>query len=245
VIIKALARRTAVVLALILPAAGLVLAAGLPQASACSTYVSNTVDDHCYALAQNNHVAANHGVMGDLEATCLYEPNNGTFVTDEVWDGEGSSANDNYWVEAGIRSGTDYYNFYRGDEWFAADQFPGENYDEDDTGTQAKLNTLYPVEITYFGGGTWDFIGENNTNIFFTATASFSATQAQGGSEYTSNAGSGLRDIGNIYDLRNQGLDGTWYDLGTAASNYDFGPGAFISSSYNHSTSEESWSGPC
>ncbi len=241
-IIKALARRTAVVLALILPAAGLVLAAGLPQASACST--TNNPNDHCYAIAANNHIAANHGVMGDLEATCLYEPNNGTFVTDEVWDLE-VSGGIAYWVEAGILSGTDYYNFYRGDEWFAADQFPGENFNEDATGTQAKLNTLYPVEITYFGGGTWDFIGENNTNIFFTATASFSATQAQGGTEYTSNAGSGLRDIGNIYDLRNQGLDGAWYDLGTAASNYDNGPGNFIKGSYNHSTSEESWSGPC
>jgi hypothetical protein len=148
-------------------------------------------------------------------------------------------------VEAGIASGVDYSDHYRGDEWFAADQLPGDNYVEDDTGVQANLTTVYPVEITYVGGGTWDFIGENNTVIFFTATDSFSATQAQGGTEYTSGSGSGIRDIGNIFDLQNQGLNGTWYYLGSAAGQINSGPGHFINGSYNSGASEESWSGPC
>jgi hypothetical protein len=239
VIIKALARRIAVVLALILPAAGLVLAAGLPQASACD------ISDHCYTVGINNHVAANHGVYGELYVTCLYQPDDGNSVTNEVWDQEGSGSNA-YWVEAGIGSGTDAHGYYRGDEWFAASQLPGQNYIEDDTDVQAKLTTVYPVEITYVGGGTWDYIGENNTQIFDTVTDSFSATQAYGGTEYTNNPGSsGLRDIGNIYDLQNQGLNGTWYYLGAAATNQHYGPGPFITGSYNSSTSEESWSGPC
>ncbi len=245
-VIKSLARRTAVVLALILPAAGLVLATGLPQASACSNPANNTINDHCYAIAQNDHVAANHGVYGDLYVTCLYEPDNADefHVNNEVWDANYAGP-ENYWVEAGLLSGTDNHFNYTHDEWFAASQLPGQNYIEDDTGSEASVDTTYPVEITYVGGGTWDFIGGNRTNIFHTVTDSYSATQAQGGSEYTSNAGSGIRDIGNIFDLQNQGLNGTWYYLGTAAHNYDFGPGAFISSSWNPSASEESWSGPC
>jgi hypothetical protein len=238
VAIRALARRTAVVLALILPAAGLILAAGLPQASACSGA------DQCSTLAINNHIAANHGVLGDLYVTCLYQPDNGNRVATEVADKE-SSGSTVYWVEAGVASGVDYHSHYLGDEWFAESFLPGQNFMEDDTGSEASLNTVYPVEITYAGGGTWDFIGGNSTNIFDTVTDSFSATQAEGGTQYTSDPGGGIRDIGNIFDLQNQGLNGTWYDLGSAATNHYIGPGPFISGSYNNSTSEESWSGPC
>lgn len=237
VVLRALTRRTAVVLALTLPAASLVLAAGLPQASACS------LSDDCHAVAVNNHVAANHGVYGDLYVTCLYQPNNGNFVTNEVWNV--NSATDT-WIEAGLGSGAGYNGGYYHNDWFWAYQPPGSNYVEYDTSVGANLTTDYPVQINYAGTGSWDVYGYDNFSFMGeVANDSYTPTQAEGGTEYTSNSGSGLRDIGNVDYLENQGLDGDWYFLGSAASNYNSGPGHFIDGSYNSGSSEESWSGPC
>jgi hypothetical protein len=242
VVLRALTRRAAVVLALTLPAASLVLAAGLPQASACGLSTKPT-NEHCYAEAENLHVAANHGVTGDLYITCLYYPDNGNFVTDEVWD---ANLANQTWIEAGIQSGVGYNGGYFNKDWFWALQPPGSNYVEYDTSVQANLTTEYPVEITYAGSDSWDVYGYDNfSEIGEAANNSYTPTQALGGTEYTSGSGSGLRDIANIYNLANQGLNGTWYSLGSAASNENLGPGNYIGGNYNSVASEESWSGPC
>jgi hypothetical protein len=191
VAIRALARRTAVVLALTLPAAGLALAAGLPQASACS------LGSHCYAIAYNQHVAANHGVFGELDVTCLYQPDNGNFVNNELWDVDSSSAD---WVEVGLKSGVDYHGTYRNKDWFWADSRPGSGYSEHDTSVDANLTTEYGAEITFAGTNTWDVYGENTFSEFGTSTGnSYTPVTAEGGTEYTSSSTSGLRDIGSTH----------------------------------------------
>ena len=188
-------------------------------------------------------MASNHGLTGTLYVTCLYYPNNGNFVTDEIWD---ANLANQTWIEAGIQSGEDYNGNYDNKDWFWAKQLPGANYMEYDSTVQANLTTEYPVEITYAGGDSWDVYGESNFSEIGTAvSSSYNPTQALGGTEYTSNSGSGLRDIANIYNLANQGLNGTWYSLGSAASNENLGPGNYIGGNYNSVASEESWSGPC
>jgi uncharacterized membrane protein len=66
-------KRTAVVLALALPtSAWMIIAVAAPQALACDN------NSHCYAVAYNSNTNANHGIYGQLNVHCLYEPDNGT-----------------------------------------------------------------------------------------------------------------------------------------------------------------------
>jgi hypothetical protein len=234
---KAPARRVAAVLALTLPAAGLVISTGLPQASACS------LSSHCYVQAFNQNNAANHGVYGQLYVTCLYQPYEAIFANNEVWDLDTSG---DYWVEAGLKSGQDYHGAYRDKDWFWADNRPVYGYAEHDFSEEANLTTKYPVEITYAGTGTWDvYGGDDLSELGVSATNSFIPNQAQGGTEYTSDAGSGLRDIGAIYNLENEDLHSSWHLLGNAGALSESGSGHFINGNWNSATSELSWSGPC
>src|SRR5215470_6164707 len=86
------ARRVNVVLALALPAlAWMTIAGAAPQASACDN------SSHCYAQATNLNTNTNHGVYGEINVHCLYQPNNGNQARAEIWD---TSSGGTYWIEA-------------------------------------------------------------------------------------------------------------------------------------------------
>jgi hypothetical protein len=111
-------RRTSVVLALALPAsAWMTIAGAAPNASACSD--SNSAN-HCYAEAVIS-TGTNEGIFAYLNVGCLYEPSNGNFATNEMWD---TSSGDQYWVEVGVIGGDDYNGGYDTKKWFWANNRP-------------------------------------------------------------------------------------------------------------------------
>ena len=231
-------RRAALVLTLALPtSAWMIIAGAVPQASACDQ------NSHCYAEAQNFNTNTNHGVYGILNVHCLYEPNNGNFANIEMWDVNSSGNN---WVEAGIKSGVDYHGVYRNKNWFWADKRPGYNYSEHDSSVTASTDTNYSTEIQFAGNNEWDVYGENSFVQYGTSTSN-SATLVQGleGTEYLGSSTSGIRDIGNIYNLERKSSSNTWYFWGGNAQNYDLGTGNYINGHYDTSASHEYWSGPC
>jgi hypothetical protein len=231
-------RRVVAAVALTIGFSAGMVAAGGAQAFACSD------SSHCYAYAVNGNSASNHGVFGELYVDCLYPPDvSGDFANNEIWDTTSSRGN---WVEGGIKSGVDYHGVYRNKDWFWADQRPGDSYAEHDTSVAAATGEEWPVEITYAGTNTWDVYGEGDFTEFGTSTSdTANLVTGIGGTEYTTNASSGIRDIGNVYSLENGTTGGSWYSWGGDGSNVDQGSGNYISSSYNSGGSYESWSGPC
>ena len=231
-------RRTAVVLALALPAsAWMIIAAAAPQASACSQ------SSHCYAEAVNFNTNTNHGVFGALNVHCLYQPNNGNRASTEIWDTDSGCHN---WVEAGISSGVDYYGVYRNKNWFWADKRPGYNYSEHDKSVTASTDTTYSTQIEFAGNGTWNVYGENSFVLYGTSTSnSATIVQGIGGTEYEGGSTSGIRDIGDVYNLERKSSSNTWYFWDTNAGNQNLGTGNYINGHYDMSTSHEYWNGPC
>lgn len=244
-VMASVARRTAVTLALALPTtAGLIIVVAVPQASACSD--SNGAN-HCYSVGLNLNGNTNHGVYGEVDVHCLYQPNNGNFATNEIWDV--SSGNPpNYWEEAGIISGVDPNSNYDNKNWFWADSRPnGGNFHFHLAPVkQANTDTAYPTEAEYAGGQTWNIFGANAfVQIGTSINQSATIIGAEGGTEYLGGSSSGIRDIGNIYNLQRKSSSNTWYSWGSNAFDSDSGPGHYTTGSYNGTTSHESWSGPC
>jgi hypothetical protein len=229
-------RRTAVVLALALPAATwMIIAGAVPDASAACSPSS-----HCYAIAYNLNTSTNHGVFGTVYAHCLYQPNNGTFVTNEIWDASSSAA---YWEEVGLYSGIGTNIPYGNKNWFWADSRPGGGYNEHDSSTTANTDTQYRAKVEFAGNNTWYIYGNGNYSHFGTSTSqSATLITGQAGTEYTSGSTSGIRDQGNVSNLQRKSSSNTWYSWGNNASRYYNG---YITPSYNSSTNTVSWSGPC
>lgn len=229
-------RRTAVVLALALPAAWVIIAAA-PDASACDAA------NHCATQAENKNTNLNYGVYGELYIHCLYQPNNGNRASNEIWDTDSSASN---WVEAGITAGRDYHGTYRNKNWFWADKRPGYNYAEHDTSVTASTGTTYPAEITFVGSNTWYVYGENSFSHYGTSTSNgMQGIHDIAGTEFWGSSTSGIRDIGDIYNLQRESSSGTWYSWGSNAANHEIGPGNYIPGYYYSSGSHEKWNGPC
>jgi hypothetical protein len=232
-------RRNIVLFSLVpLASAGMVVAGAAPAAFACDTSSSN---NHCYAIAQNNNTATNHGIFGVIDVSCLYQPDNGNQARAEIWDATiGGGGN---WIEAGLISGVDYNGTYRNKNWVWADQRPGQSYAEHDFSQTASTATGYPTEIEYTGTNTWEIYGENSFVEYGVSTGNTATlVTGQAGTEYEGSSTSGIRDIGEVSSLERYSSANVWYDW-TNAGNADLGPGNYISSTYG--SAEEDWSGPC
>jgi hypothetical protein len=109
----------------------------------------------------------------------------------------------------------------------------------------ASTDTRYTTEITFAGDDSWEVFGENSFVEFGTSTNN-SATLVQGigGTEYLGNSTSGIRDIGDVYNLQRENSSNTWYNWNGNAVNHNLGTGNYINGNYD-SASDESWSGPC
>jgi hypothetical protein len=228
------ARRTAVVLALVLPVAAWMI---IPAASAASAACSPS--NHCFAVAENLNGATNHGIYGKIYVHCLYQPNDGTFATNEMWDVDNSN---NYWEEVGIVSGaTD--NGYLDRHWFWDDSRPGGGYHQHNSSVQANLDTSYRAKIEFQGNDTWYIYGNGNYSRFGTSTSqSATLIRNEAGTEYTSEASNGIRNQGNVGDLQRKSSGNTWYSWGSNAAPVATG---YINASYFNSSSTVSWTGPC
>jgi hypothetical protein len=235
-------RRTAIVLALALPAATwMITAVGVPSASACSDTNSS---NHCYAIWYNLNPNTNHGIYGVVNAHCLYEPLDGpNFVTNEIWD----VASGNYWEEVGLYSGAGTNISYGNKNWFWADKRPGDGYNEHDSSTTANTDTNYRAKVEFQGNDTWYIYGNGNYSHFGTSRSqSATLIQGQAGTEYLDDLGIlKIRDIGQVGDLRRKSSGDTWYSWGSNAAPGDHGPGHYITSHYDSTSSTVSWSGPC
>lgn len=231
--------RAAVCLSVTVAAAiGMVAAGKAPSASACD------INNHCYALAQASG-PANEGGYGQLYYNCLYMPNNGEFANQEMWD---ASTNATYWTEVGIKSGIGYYGNYYTKEWFWADSRPnGGGYNEHEIGSTAPGSTYLPVETTYVGNNTWYIYGGNSFTQIGTSTnqPDSSSGLSEWGTEYTAGSGSGIRDIGSVYNLEWEGQNGAWNSENGLAYDAESGAGAYITPNYNASGDYLSFTGPC
>lgn len=234
-------RRTVVFIVLALSVTAWMTLSSVPKASACS------LSTHCYAEAENNNHNANHGIFSDLNAHCLFQPNEGVggnFLTNEIWDANGTTK---YWEEVGLIGGSDFNGFYDDKNWFWADSRPNGGFTfHRPSVNQASTDTLYPAEITYVSSNTWAIYGANSFIQIGTSSGQSATLNTDiAGTEYTGGSGSGIRDIGDTYSLQRQGTGGSWLNWGTNAGNLDLGPNNYISSIYHSSNSYESWSGPC
>lgn len=230
-------RRAVAALALaLLASAWMVVAGAAPQALACDA------SSHCHAYAKNLNTATNHGIYGELNAHCLYQPANHNRATNEIWD---TDSTENHWVEAGVSSGIDYHGVYRNKNWYWADLRPGYNYAEHDKSVTASTNHDYPVRIVFAGVETWDVIGENSF-VYMGASTSNRATLVTGlaGTEYWGSSTSGIRDQGNIYSLERKSSGNTWYLWGGNAKPVDNGSNHYITDHYV-TGSHTYWNGPC
>lgn len=232
-------RRAAVVVALAIPAAvGMIAAGAAPDAWACS---DSNLSNHCYAIAEVNPPVVNWGAAGSINLHCLYQPNNGNIASNEMWDADSS----HHWIEAGAAAGDDPNGYYDNKNWFWADARPGDGYYFHTFSNTVPLNTDEFVEIVYARGQVWDiyggpyFLGKSTTN-------SMSPTYEAAGSEYIGTSNSGLRDIGHVSGL--QWIDSSynfhnWGGSGFAVPLSQSGPGAYITAQY--SSSYVGWTGPC
>jgi hypothetical protein len=228
-----LARRTAIILALALPALGWLITAGAVPAQACNT------TSHCYAAAISNDTTANHGMYGNITSSCLYNSNDGNFVTQEIWD-TSSGATD--WDEVGLIGGTFDGTYYSVKTWFYAYQEPGEPFTLHAPNTAAAgTNISYAAEVIYLGSNEWAVYAGNNYTEIGTITGQ-SATLDNGiaGTEYTSYAGADLRDSGVINNLERESTGNIWYPWGKASQAPETG---YFYGSY--SNAEESWDWSC
>jgi hypothetical protein len=240
-IMTAARKRVVLVLAVTLPVSAWIFMAGAMPASACSDSNSS---NHCYAQATNFNSNTNHGVAGQINFHCLYQPNNGNFATQEIWD---ASSAGTYWEETGIISGVDPNSNYDTKDWFWADSRPnGGNFHFHLANIKANSDTTYPAQITFVGNQTWDLYGGNSFVLLGQSiNQSSTLTIDIGGTEYLGGSGSGIRDVGNIYTLQRESTNNNWLNWGSGAGNGDLGPGNYINGSYDTDTSHESWNGPC
>ncbi len=206
-------------------------------AQACS------LDDHCYARADADDIADNHGITGVLSASCLYNTDDGNFVTNEIWDGNTSPL---AWEEVGITSGVGTNGIYYSDKtWFWADYRPDNGYDEHiESGlSPAGSDEPYEVAALHEASDEWSLWGGNSYQKIGTSTGQTAAlNQGFAGTEYTSYAGQDIRDAGYIYDLERESTAGDYYDWGAA---YQDPYSGYITGSYNQAETEESWSWNC
>jgi hypothetical protein len=228
-------RRLAAVLALALPAATWMIVAGAPAASA-----SCSLNNHCWAYAYDLNDNDNYGAYGELYVNCLYQPNDGNFVTNEVWDTDSAF---NYWEEVGIYSGANSDGGYGDRNWFWDDSRPGGGYHQHNSSTVASLNTIYRVEIVYAGNKTWYIYGNGNFSKFGTSVnQAAELTRAQAGTEYTAGESSGIRDQGTVYNVQRANTSYQWFNWGSNASTYYNG---YIVPNYSSSQNFVTWTGPC
>jgi hypothetical protein len=225
----------AILLALALPAAAVTVAAGAaPDAFACS------LSNHCHAAAIAGDTTQNIGIAGDIISSCLYQPDDGNFINQEIWD---IMTGDDFWNELGLNSGTGLDQgklvYYPNKTWFWAEMTTTGYYEDNNLGT-AATNTSYGIEI-WFDGTYWNSIVDGVFSITGKAqTEGFNYGEA--GTEYTGGESSGIRDNGEIYDLQRVATNGEYYAWG-AASQGALGPGGYITGTYNDA--EQSWAGPC
>lgn len=242
-VMASVVRRTALVLALALPAsAWMIIAGAVQQASACSDTNSS---NHCYAEAVNSNTNTNHGIYGQVDVHCLYEPNNGNFATNEIWDADSTA---HYWEEAGIISGVDPNSNYDNKVWFWADSRPngGNFHFHLPNANQANTDTVYPTEVTFVGSQTWYLYGGNSFfQIGTSINQSSSLSSGRGGTEYLGGSSSGIRNVGNVYTLERESTNNNWLNWGQGGFGFNTGPDWYINGTYDTSNSHESWSGPC
>ena len=226
-------------------AAAMAIAAPAPDAMAAGSCDSPN-GTHCYAIEQIP-TGQNNGMYGRIQSTCLYYPgnSNSASVTTEMWN---SSGDGSFWVEVGITSGAaaDGTTKYR--NWFWADSRPfGGGYHAHYPSTPAAANGPYPTEINWLGNNSYAVIGGNTHVSLGTSTDQPLIYGSQfAGTEYMASATSGIRDVGGISYLqwRDTSGAGHWWGNGSYSQG-DQGPGHYISSSWNPSTSNVSWAGPC
>jgi hypothetical protein len=234
-------RRVFSCLAVAVLGAGGLIAWSAPSAFACGT----DEGDACYAIA--NAVKADLAVYGEVYLTCNYVPNNSTFVTNEIWDGD--SAGD-AWTEAGVFTGYAYnHSAYYSKTWFWADERPNEGYNEwPVSGASPTTNTYYPVEIQWAGNNTWDIYGGNSTGMIGQSTSQplTSSGSMDAGTEYTAPSGTGMRNVGKVGSLQYESIQDAWYSWGTLGkADADEGPGGYVTPVYSPSASQVTWNGPC
>lgn len=236
-------RRTALALALALPAATwMIIAGAVPDASAASAACSPS--SNCWALYENDNSTTNYGIYGSVNVHCLYMPSsfptNDSFVSSEIWDAAG---NGNF-EEVGLYSGIGTNIPYGNKNWFWGDYRPVDSQiNEHDSSATASADTNYQMKVEYEGSSTWYIYGNGNYSHFGTSNSQ-TATLIHGeaGTEYTAGSGSGIRDVGQVGNLQRIGTDKTWYHWGDNASPYANG---YITPTYNSSSSTVNWNGPC
>jgi hypothetical protein len=250
------AKRVVVVLTLVLGTpAGMIIAGATPQASAAAgatpqasaaagatpqASAACSLDNHCYAIAENLNTATNHGAYGEINAHCLYMPSgNGDFVTNEIWDIDSSRK---YWEEVGIFSGVSQGG--SGDRnWFWDDDTPAGGYKQHDSSVQANTDTTYRAMIEFAGSDTWNLYGLENFALFGTSEdQSATLISNEGGTEYTAASDSGMRDQGQVGNLQRRSSDDDWFSWGSNAVPFNNG---YINAAYAFSSSTVSWTGPC
>lgn len=205
---------------------------------------SNANGSHCYALMEVANISNNTGILDNLNIQCLYYPDTTATATNEEWEG-----NDTYWVEAGVDAGWDAYGKYHDKDWFWADNRPKGGYTEhfNSGWKQAVPGTTYQVEILTNGNDSWDVYGANSDIYLGTSTAQPLAADRRmnAGTEYTANAGSGIRDIGKATGLKYRDGNGGWHFAGPNGGFDDSSINNYFSKNWDEASSMMSWSGPC
>src|SRR5262249_48597049 len=163
-----------------------------------------------------------------------YEPDNGNNASDEIWD---SSVSGSYWEEIGIISGKDPNGNYDTRKWFWADNRPngGGYHFHLWTPSPAKTGTSYGALIAYdTPKKTWALAGGDRYAQIGTSTGQTAQlTSGTAGTLYSGGRHSGIRDAGNIRNLKWEFANGSWHNWGTAADGGAVnGPGNYIAASY-------------
>jgi len=231
-------RHTAALLSVtIMTTIGMVVAGKAPSALACD------INNHCYAVSSAVG-ADNYGVGATISISCLYAPNSyPNFLTNELWD---ASGNEQYWVEAGAISGYGYNNQnYYSRELFWEDSRPNGGSIHFHP-VEAVNPANYYVAVTWAGNNTWD-VDVNGNQYASTSQPMFSGGAVTlAGTEYTFNQGNGMRDIGHVYDVEWRSANGNWHPQNASmGADLPSGPSAYITPTYDASTSSVSWTGPC
>jgi hypothetical protein len=105
----------------------------------------------------------------------------------------------------------------------------------------------YEVQILWAGNDSWNVTGANSFIHMGTSTAQPLAAGRimTAGTEYTANAGSGIRDIGTASRLAYRDGAGNWHFIGPNDGWDSSSPGNYFAHGFDSTTSQMSWSGPC